>query len=51
MARQYNVPGVGYVNEKATKQYLIPGTVYVNETVVSSATPITSTPSDDANAL
>lgn len=37
MAREYLIPGQGYINETGTREYLIPGQGYVNETVASSA--------------
>ena len=32
MARQYLIPGWGYINETSGKQYLIPGQGFINET-------------------
>jgi len=35
--RQFLIPGVGYINVKATRQYLVPGTIYVNEYVATGS--------------
>lgn len=42
MARQYLIPGWGYINETTTKDYLIPGWGYINESQIPS--PVNLTP-------
>lgn len=38
-ARQYYLPGVGYINETGTRQYMIPESTYTNETSGASGPP------------
>jgi hypothetical protein len=38
MARQYNIPGIGYLNETTSLEFLIPGSVYINESQGSNLT-------------
>lgn len=44
MARQYLVPGYGYINETATRQFIVPGYGYTNETVAADAVAIAPKP-------